>query len=191
MHTISLPENAQWALLEEPVERDRTTARRLCLLLFLWYEPFLTRTGLMARVEGELGKGWFDEAAWEDTFCRDMRVVKRVLRAAACELAYRRSRARSGHYLRDQPRLHSDLGRVLDGSVAEVDPAQIAIYRCLEPIVRFRQGCSISDTARQVVTYCLRQRRPELSQVEALVQPLDQARARDCDPLKVIQPVGL
>ncbi len=121
----------------------------------------------MARVEGELGKGCFGEAAWEDTFYRDMRVVKRVLRAAGCELAYSRTRASPGYYLRDQPRLHPYLGRVLDGSVSEVDPAQIAIYRCFEPIVRFRQGCSISDTARQAVTYRLRQRRPELSQAEA------------------------
>jgi hypothetical protein len=121
----------------------------------------------MARVEGELGKGCFGEAAWEDTFYRDMRVLKRVLRAAGCELAYSRRRARSGYYLRDQPRIHPDLRRVLDGSVSEVDPAQIAIYRRLEPIVRFRQGCSISDTARQAVVYRLRQRRPELSQAEA------------------------
>lgn len=168
MHTISLPEKAQWALLEDTVKRDRATARRLCLLRVLWYERFLTRTGLMARVEGELGKGCFGEAAWEDTFYRDMRVVKRALRAAGYELAYSRSRARSGYYLRDQPRLHPDLRRALDGSVAEVDPAQIAIYRCLEPTARFHQGCSISDTARQVVVYRLRQRRPELSQAEAV-----------------------
>jgi hypothetical protein len=167
MNTISLPEEALLALLVDTAERDRTTARRLCLLRILWYERFLTRTGLMARVEGELGRGCFGEAAWEDTFYRDMRVVKRVLKAAGCELAYSRSPARPGYYLRDQPRLHPDLGRVLDGSVAEVDPAQIAIYRRLEPIVRFRQGCSISDTARQAVTYRLRQRRPELSQAEA------------------------
>ena len=167
MDTIPLPEKAQWALLEDTAERDRTTARRLCLLRILWYERFLTRIGLMSRVEGELGKGCFGEVAWEDTFYRDMRVVKRVLKAAGCELAYSRSRARSGYYLRDQPRLHPDLGRVLDGSVAEIDPAQIAIYRYLEPIVRFRQGCSISDTARQAVAYRLRQRRPELSQAEA------------------------
>jgi hypothetical protein len=168
MPAISLPDKAQWALLEDAAERDRTTARRLCLLRILWYERFLTRTGLMARVEGELGKGCFGEAAWEDTFYRDMRLVKRALRAAGYELAYSRSRARPGYYLRDQPRLHPDLGRVLDGSVAEVDPAQIAIYRCLEPSTRFRQGCSISDTARQAVAYRLRQRRPELSPDEAV-----------------------
>jgi hypothetical protein len=51
-------------------------------------------------------------------------------------------------------------GSVLDGSVAEVDPAQIAIYRCLEPFVGLSQGCSISNTARQAVSYRLRQRRP-------------------------------
>jgi hypothetical protein len=164
---MSLPEEAQRALLEDAAERDRATARRLCLLRILWFERFLTRTGLMARVEGELGKGCFGEGAWEDTFYRDMRVVKRVLSVAGYELAYSRRSARSGYYLRDQPRLHPDLGRILDGSVSAVDPAQIAIYRRLEPSVRFHQGCSISDTARQVAVYRLRERRPELSQAEA------------------------
>jgi hypothetical protein len=156
MDAVSVPERAQLALLEDAAKRDRPTARRLCLFRILWYERFLTRTGLMARVEGELGTGCFGDVAWEDTFYRDMRAVKWALKAAGYELAYSRSRACMGYYLRDQPRLHPDLGRVLDGSVAEVDPAQIAVYRRLNPLVRFRQGCSISDTAHWAVAHRLR-----------------------------------
>ena len=167
MHSAPLPENAQEALLQDAARRDRTTARRTCLLRILWFERYLTRTGLVARVEGELGKGCFGKAAWEDTFYRDMRVVKLALRAAGYELAYSRSHHQPGYYLRGEPSLHPDLARVLDGSVAEVDAAQIAIYRRLEAADRFRQGCSITDTACQAVAYRLRQRRPELSLAEA------------------------
>lgn len=166
-HITSLPEKAQQALLQDAAGRDRATARRACLLRILWYERFLKRAGLIVRVEGELGRGCFGKAAWKDTFYRDMRVVKKALREAGYELAYGRSRARTGYYLRGQPRLHPDLAGLINGSVTEVDPAQIGIYRRLNPADRFRQGCSISDTARQVVAYRLQQRRPELSLAEA------------------------
>jgi len=163
----AVPEKAQLALLEDAAERDRTTARRKSLLRILWQERFLTRAGLVARVEGEVGKDCFGQATWEDTFYHDIQVVKRALREAGYELAYSHKSDQTGYYLRGRPRLHPDLALVLEGSVAEVDPAQIAIYRRLGPAGRFRQGCSISDTARRVVAYRLRQRRPELSEAEA------------------------
>jgi len=166
-HPASLPEKAQQTLLQDAATRDRTTARRLCLLRILWFERYLTRTGLVARVEGILGKGCFGGAAWEDTFYRDIRVVKQALRAAGYELTYSRSRSRLGYYLRGQPGLHPELARVLDGSIAEVDGAQIAIVRRLKATDRFRQGFSISDTASQAVAFRLRQREPGLTPAEA------------------------
>jgi len=163
----SLPPNAQQTLLEDAIDRDRTTARRACLLRILWRERFLTREDLIARVDGELGKGCFGKAAWDDTFYRDVRVVKQALKADGYRLAYSRSKATPGYYLRGEPRLHANLARALDSSVADVDPAQIAIYHHLSPADRFRQGCSISDTARRAVAYRLQQRQPELSAAEA------------------------
>ncbi len=163
----SLPRNAQQTLLEDAIDRDRTTARRACLLRILWRERFLTRDDLIARVDGELGNGCFGKAAWDGTFYRDIRVVKQALKADGYQLAYSRSKATPGYYLRGEPRLHPNLARALDSSVAEVDPAQIAIYRNLSPADRFRQGCSISDTARRAVAYRLQQRQPELSAGEA------------------------
>jgi hypothetical protein len=163
MQIDALPDKAQIALLQDAVERDRTTARRSLLLRTLWRERYLTRSGLIARVEGELGRGCFGKAAWEDTFYRDMSAVKAALKEAGFELAYSRGHLHRGYYLRGQPRLHPHVARILDGCVAEVDPAQIAIYRQLPPADRFRQGCAISDTARQAVAYRIQQRQPELS----------------------------
>jgi hypothetical protein len=154
-------------LLEDAISRDRTTARRAALLKILYQERYLTREQLIARVDGILGAGCFGESAWIDTFYRDMKVVKRALRVAGYQLAYSRSLQRPGYYLRDQPSIGSELSAKLAGSVMEVDPAQIAIYKQLSFLQRFQQGCSISNLARQVVAYRLRQRNPHLSLAEA------------------------
>jgi hypothetical protein len=122
---------------------------------------------LIIRVEGILGKGCFGTSAWIDTFYRDMRVVKRALLIAGYQLAYSRNLQRPGYYLRDQPSIGPDLSATLDGSVMEVDPAQIVIYKQLSTKQRFQQGCSISNLARQVVAQRLRQRNPQLSHLEA------------------------
>lgn len=162
-----VPDQARCVLLNDAIARDRPAARRAALLAILWRERFLTREGLVARVEGALGVGCFGEAAWEDTFYRDMRVVKRALQEAGYQLAYSRSRGRPGYFLRGEAPLHPDLARVIAGSLEEVDPAQIAIYRRLSSADRFRQGCSISDTARRAVAHRLQERRPKLDQGEA------------------------
>ena len=171
---MDLPDKTQLTLLKDAADRDHTTARRLCLTRILWHERYLTRAGLIARVEGKLGTGCFGKAAWQDTFYRDMRVVKQALHAAGYELAYSRRHIQPGYYLRHQPVVHPDLARILDGSAAEVDPAQIAIYRHFEPAERFLQGCSITDTARDVVVYRIRQRYPELNRIEAAHLALSQ-----------------
>jgi len=54
------------------------------------------------------------------------------------------------------------------GAVAEVDPQQIAIFRRLTPAQRVQQAVSMIDLAEQVAAYRLRQRHPELSEIEAL-----------------------
>jgi hypothetical protein len=63
----------------------------------------------------------------------------------------------------------------LRSSVAEVDPRQVEIYHRLSTADRFRQGCSISDTARQVVAYRIRQENPDLSIEEATRLALQRA----------------
>lgn len=154
-------------LLEDAINRDRTTARRVSLVDILLQERYLTRGQLIARVEGKLGKGCFGDVSWEDTFFRDMQVVKQALRAAGYQPAYSRSSKRSGYYLRNQANISSDLSSILDGCVSEVDPSQIAIFKKLTFEQRVQQGCSISNLARNVVAHRIRQRNPKLSTVEA------------------------
>ena len=60
---------------------------------------------------------------------------------------YSRNRQQPGYYLQGQEALSSELKQILKGSASEVDQRQIDIYRKLSPADRFRQGCSISDTA--------------------------------------------
>jgi len=167
MEITSLPLKMQKMLLQDAIQRDRTTARRACLLHILWRERFLKREHLIVRVEGTLGKDCFGDSSWEDVFFRDMRVVKQALKADGHELVYSRNSKNPGYYLRDQPALGPDLSGVLEGSISEVDPAQIAIYRRMSLKERFQQGVSISDTAREVVAYRIRRRNPELSSAEA------------------------
>ena len=154
-------------LLEDAISRDRTTARRAALLKILLQERYLTREQLITRVEGELGRGCFGNSAWEDTFYRDMQVVKRALRVAGYQPAYSRNLWQPGYYLRHQPPISPDVSAALDGCMAEVDPSQIAIYKQLTFRQRFHQGCSISNLARQIVAHRIRRRNPQLSLAEA------------------------
>ena len=167
MEITKLPHKTLALLLLDAVMRDRTTARRACLLQILWQERFLTRTHLMVRVEAVLGKGCFGDSAWEDTFYRDMRIVKRALSAAGGRLAYSRSSKHPGYYLKQQPAIGSNLSAVINASVSEVDPDQAAVYQSLSLEDRFKLGFSISVTARNAVAFRTRRRNPELSLIEA------------------------
>jgi hypothetical protein len=158
---------AQAVILQDAIKRDLTTARRTILLEILWHERFLTRGQLIARVELRLGKNCFGTSAWEDTFYRDMHIVKQAFKAAGYLLVYSRSKRQPGYYLEGQPALSPKFRQVLKSSAAEVDQRQIDIYHTLSPADRFYQGCSISDTARRVVAYRIRQEHPELSPAEA------------------------
>jgi hypothetical protein len=155
------------AILEDAIRRDITTARRAALLEILWNERYLTRAQLIARSELKLGKNCFGISAWEDTFYRDMRFVKQAFEVAKYQLLYSRKKEQPGYYLDGQPALRSEILQVLKGSAAEVDQRQIDIYRKLSFAERFHQGCSISDTARKVVAYRIRQDNPKLSVREA------------------------
>ena len=155
------------AILEDASRRDITTARRVALLEILWNERYLTRSQLIARVELRLGKNCFGILAWEDMFYRDMRFVKQAFETAGYQLLYSRKKEQPGYYLEGQPALRSEIQQELKGSATEVDQRQIDIYLKLSFAERFHQGCSISDTARKVVAYRIRQDNPKLSLREA------------------------
>jgi hypothetical protein len=158
---------AREIILQDVIQRDLATARRAALLEILWHERYLTRAQLITRVGLRLGKDCFGASAWEDTFYRDLQVVKKAFKAAGYTLAYSRSKPQTGYYLEGQPALAPELRQILRSSAAEVDPQQIEIYQRLSPADRFRQGCSISDTARNVVAFRIRQEIPSLSPAEA------------------------
>lgn len=175
MTKLTLPLAMKDVILQDVMQRDITTARRVALLMLLWSERYLTRSQLIARVELRLGKNSFGILAWEDTFYRDMRVVKQALEAAGYQLLYSRRREQPGYYLDGQPALSPEIQQVLKSSAAEVDQRQIDVYRKLSFAERFHQGCSISDTARKVVAYRIRQENPRLSVAEANRMALQRA----------------
>jgi hypothetical protein len=51
------------AILQDAIQRDMTTARRVTLLQILWNERYLTRLQLIARAELRLGKNCFGISA--------------------------------------------------------------------------------------------------------------------------------
>jgi hypothetical protein len=67
--------------------------------------------------------------------------------------------------------------QLVKASAAEVDERQIDVYRRLSSAARFRQGCAISDVARKVVAYRIRQEHPELTPQEANRMALQRAYA--------------
>jgi hypothetical protein len=175
MIRLSLPTLIKDAIFQDAMRRDITTARRIALLEILSNERYLTRSQLITRVEFRLGKSCFGISAWEDTFYRDMRFVKQAFEAARYQLVYSRKKQQPGYYLDGQPALSSEFKQVLKGSAVEVDQRQIDIYGKLSSAERFHQGCSISDTARKVVAYRIRQENPRLSVAEANRMALQRA----------------
>lgn len=163
----TLPVAVKDVLLQDAIQRDLTTARRVALLEILWNERYLTRAQLIARVDLRLGRGSFGAAAWEDTFFRDMRLVKQAFETAGYRLLYSRNKKQPGYYLDGQPALSFEIKHMLKTSATEVDQRQIDIYHKLSFAERFYQGCSISDTARKVVAYRIRQENPRLTITEA------------------------
>lgn len=101
--------------------------------------------------------------------------MKQEFEAAGYRLLYNRNKQQPGYYLDGQPALSAEIKQVLKTSAAEVDQRQIDIYRKLSFAERFYQRCSISDTARKVVTYRIRQENPKLSLFEANRMALQRA----------------
>ena len=151
--------------------------RRAALLQILRNERYLARAQLIARVEYRLGKNCFGASGWEDVFYRDMRAVKKAFQAGNQILEYSRNRECPGYYLRGEPALSPKFKQLIKASAAEADQRQIDIYRQMSSAARFRQGCVISDTARKVVAYRIRQEHPELSPLEANCMALQRAYA--------------
>lgn len=143
----------QQALLEDAAQRDLVTARRKLLVEFLSRERYLTRSGLMYRVEMVLGKGSFGNTSWEDVFYRDMKAVKKSFRAAGYDLAYSRNKTRSGYYLRGEGEIGQAVERQIKGAVDKIDPRQVEVTRTLSPAQRVQQGISITNLAHEVTAY--------------------------------------
>ena len=175
MVSIALSRKAIEVVLDDAMKRDITTARRAALLQILWNERYLTRVQLIARTEYRLGRNCFGTSAWEDTFYRDMRVVKQAFQAAGYLLEYSRNRELPGYYLHGQPALSPEFKQLVKVSASEADQRQIDIYHQLSSAARFRQGCAISDTARKVVAYRILQENPKLTPQEANQMALQRA----------------
>jgi hypothetical protein len=178
MEIIPFPPQVIEILFQDALSRDRASRRRACLCKILWQERYLRREQLIARVEAELGTGCFGERAWKDNFYRDLRVVKQAFQAAGFQLIYRRGTGQSGYGFAGKPMIGDQLAKILEGSVAEVDPAQIAIFREMTIAQRFRLGCSVSDTSRKAVVYRIQHKNPQLSLAEANRIALSQGRER-------------
>jgi len=164
----SLPERMNAVLLKDAARRDIPTARRASLARILYHERYLTRAQLMVRVEALVGKGCFGKRAWEDNFYRDMRVVKKALKAEGYELKYSRKPGEEGYYLEGEPRISEQLKKIIAGAAAEIDPRQMAVVHKLTLAERFQIGCSMTDAVREARAYRLRQKNPELSETDAL-----------------------
>lgn len=167
MTHITVSRRAADFLLQDATQRGIATARRATLLQILQNERYLTRAQLIARLVYRLGRNCFGTAAWEKAFYQDMRVVKQAFQTAGHILEYSRAPKNKGYYVKGQPTLSPEFRQMVKASVAEVDQRQIDIYRQLSTADRFRQGCSISDTARNVVAYRIRQENPELTALQA------------------------
>ena len=160
---------------QDGIHRNLTSARRVVLFEILRHERYLTRLQLIARVELKLGKNCFGTLSKAATFYRDMQIVKQALKSTGFLLAFSREKRQAGYYLQGQPAISPELKQILRGSAAETDQRQIDIYQRLSPADRFYQGCAISDTARNVVAYRIRQENPNLSPGEANLIALQRA----------------
>ncbi len=149
MIRLSLRTVMKDAILYDAMRRDITTARRVVLLEILWNERYLTRAYLIARVELRLGRDCFGSSAWQDTFYRDLRIVKQAFEAAGYRLLYSRKRQQPGYYLDGQPALSAEFKQMLKSSAAEVDQRQIDIYRKLSFAERFYQAYGLKTSTEE------------------------------------------
>lgn len=123
---------------------DRAGARQSALARLIWREAFLTRPGLIARVQDLLGRDCFG-ATPRATLRRDLLRVRAML----AQTEHRLARSRRGYFVPGRPLLDAHLQKLIAGAVAEVDPRQIAIYRRLTPAQRVWQAAHLSDWLHQ------------------------------------------
>ncbi len=163
---IDIPWDNWLAWLRETARQNILTARRSALLRLVWQESFLTREGLISRVEDLVGRGCFGSSP-RTAFARDLAVVRQVLAQAGHRLTYSRGDGREGYYVEGRPVLDERLQRQIAGAVAEVDPRQAEISRRLSPAQQFQQGRSMTELAERVAAYRLRLRYPDLTEARA------------------------
>ncbi|MBP7960661.1 MAG: hypothetical protein KBG20_10525 [Caldilineaceae bacterium] len=74
--------------------------------------------------------------------------------------------------LNDQPKepfiVTERMRRQIVGAIAELDPKQLAITKRLTPAERVQQAASMIDAAERAGVHQLRQREPDLEELEAL-----------------------
>ena len=145
-----IPTKAQSFLLQDAEKRDRVTARRVYLVRALLRENYLSRETLIRRVEFLMGFKSFEEKSWEDTFYRDMRVVKQALKEAGFEVKYSRRKNESGYYLAGGSRLSIEVKKEIAGAIAELDEEQMKIYKDMSAAQKFYQATSIIDFGKRV-----------------------------------------
>lgn len=162
----ALPGSVWYGLLNDAWGRDPVTARRTLIIWLVWREGYLSRDGVMRRVEAVLGRLCFGKAA-EATFRRDMRAVKPVLESGGFELRYTRRPGSEGYYVPERPRLAPEVAEPIRTALAEVDRHQAEITSRLSPAARLRQAARLSDGLRRIAVERLRERQPGLSPAEA------------------------
>ena len=145
-----LPSPIQTYLLQDAERRDLVTARRANLVRVLLRESYLTREALIQRVEFSMGTAAFGNKSWEDNFYRDMRVVKVALKEAGYLLKYSRQKGRAGYYLAGNPALGAQTQAEIRGALAELDDAQLDIYKRMPATQKFQQSISIINFGRRV-----------------------------------------
>ena len=145
-----IPTKAQSFLLRDAEKRDRVTARRVYLTRALLRENYLSRESLIRRVEYLMGFKSFEEKSWEDTFYRDMRVVKQALKEAGFRVKYSRKKNSDGYYLEGKSRLSEEVKKEIAGAIAELDEEQMKIYKDMSPAQKFYQATSIIDFGQRV-----------------------------------------
>ncbi|MBI3921798.1 MAG: hypothetical protein HY318_10320 [Armatimonadetes bacterium] len=151
----------QWrAELSEVATQNLPMARQAALFAVLWHESCFTSEGLIARVEALLGRGCFGRSAIR-TLRRDLCVVRAALAQRGHPLRYSRSNGRQGYCVAGRPPVDERLARLIVGSVAEVDPRQVAILHRLRRHERFSQGRSMTNLAQRVGAYRWQQRKSE------------------------------
>jgi hypothetical protein len=143
-------ETTQNYLLHDAQQRDPVTARRSLLARILLRERYLTREGLIFRVESLMEYASFGEKSWKDNFYRDMRVVKAALKQAGFDLKYSRTKGKSGYYLAGEDSLHPDVKKEIVGALGEIDQEQIEIYKRIPTAQKFYQACSIINLGKKV-----------------------------------------